>query len=697
MTALPHSTAQGQGVSMAGGLPGVVRQPLPLPNLVILVHGVNDVGEAYAAQDQGLCTGLNRRLNRGHQKPQEGDLCPINYNPPPKPAPLLPNPDAVYFRPDAAQSHSPVIPFYWGMREEEEHIIKDAYHDQWTDRHGTRIDKNGAKGGGPFANATNNLNAFWGHGFTGKVANMEWLGKVGSAPTHDLRKAEPRYYMLLAAKRLALLIKLIRKHPAYQACAINLLCHSQGGMISLLAHALLKDEGEGLAADTVILQNPPYSLREPGLEAADGVLHRRQQTTLSRIKTLSAIVNYIGACRKTAPALAEVGQRCQQENGAYGPHWQAGAGAKYWLDQEYTFQERDNRGKVYLYFTPADGTVSLRNVQGIGWDGVPDLCDKTPDAQGRVLRHPALSELDSATFRQRLFINQVDQDKPYQVGRAPETVRLRSYLGGVASAGVDSGAQRQINGEALSPPFECYLQYGEVAEGKLMNGPIDGAIAIAAKGGMRTAQCYLDDKRGPGRFRRLPLSKQELQELEQDLPGQRSSSLPEQRLRITHVQHGFGSEHQGQLHVTYTSETPDEARQRWQNQTEDNSHHSSIPANPLHAERVTAYDVSLGKELPLAKQDREFLVFLRAVADWRVDWSLVSEKDSKTMQILKQQLARLTAPGAQALIDAAGLYFRTGKVPADIAQDGKFLMPKPSAIWSQTLEDRDRGMEKSAE
>jgi len=36
----------------------------PLPCIVILVHGVNDVGEAYENQDKGLCLGLNTRLGR---------------------------------------------------------------------------------------------------------------------------------------------------------------------------------------------------------------------------------------------------------------------------------------------------------------------------------------------------------------------------------------------------------------------------------------------------------------------------------------------------------------------------------------------------------------------------------------------------------------------------------------------------------
>ena len=45
-----------------------------------------------------------------------------------------------------------------------------------------------------------------------------------------------------------------------------------------------------------------------------------------------------------------------------------------WVDgQTVVFPERDNRGKVYLYFCPDDTTVALGDVHGIGTYGVPDM------------------------------------------------------------------------------------------------------------------------------------------------------------------------------------------------------------------------------------------------------------------------------------------------------------------------------------
>jgi hypothetical protein len=114
-----------------------------LPCYVILVHGVNDVGEAYEAQENGLCWGLVERLGRNH------DLQPYEYKLPKNNDSLTPTPDRVFFhRVEGSGSHSPVIPFYWGFREEDGKIQKNdkRAHGEWLDACGNRIDKDGAKG-----------------------------------------------------------------------------------------------------------------------------------------------------------------------------------------------------------------------------------------------------------------------------------------------------------------------------------------------------------------------------------------------------------------------------------------------------------------------------------------------------------------------------------------------------------------------
>lgn len=41
-----------------------VGVPRPMPGIIILIHGVNDVGEAYQNQEKGILAGLGKRLNR---------------------------------------------------------------------------------------------------------------------------------------------------------------------------------------------------------------------------------------------------------------------------------------------------------------------------------------------------------------------------------------------------------------------------------------------------------------------------------------------------------------------------------------------------------------------------------------------------------------------------------------------------------
>jgi hypothetical protein len=144
-----------------------------LPGSVIVVHGVNDVGVAYGEVEAGLCAGLNQRLDLG---------CAIS------PAPyrtftdadrnkLEDDPDAVFFkRQPTPESYSPVIPFYWGFREEKERYLhgKDLPHGQNTDRFGNRLDKDFSKGGGPFVNATGTLPDMWNKGSVNS-ATSEWL------------------------------------------------------------------------------------------------------------------------------------------------------------------------------------------------------------------------------------------------------------------------------------------------------------------------------------------------------------------------------------------------------------------------------------------------------------------------------------------------------------------------------------------
>jgi len=710
-----------------------VSMPMPLPCITILVHGVNDVGEAYSAQEEGVCTGLNARLNRSHELNGNAiaDLIPSQYSLPPpcgagKNTPVK-DPDKTYFHrtPDPA-TWSPIIPFYWGEREVEEQIHKDNWHGQWTDRYENRIDKNGAKNGGPFGNATNNLNAMWGGGFNGSIAGQEWLAELKSSPTHDIsKKAPPRHYMLLAAKRLAMLIKMIRNNDDYKHCAINVVCHSQGSMVTLVAHALLEADGDGFSADTVIFQDPPYGLEETLLEEHDGATGKREQTVQSRVKTLGNIVKYIHAKKAATPALAELDFRHKIGKGMAGPFWKPGVGAVQWVaPKEYPFVERDNRGKVYLYFCQHDSTVALRSVEGIGWQGVPDKID-APAMRVKEQRE-GLHEWDGTElpttdtvsalaalgdgFRQRIFTSRIVKGQPVLVGAQPGTYEMRgkgsfwnalpfvgedSMTGSAKSKGIERGAMRSITGEELKPPIRAVLTAGEAGHaGKLDNSPIDAAIAIA-HGGIDTDTAPMLDFRSAASGRRgvLPLTADEKQQFENQLPGQKTNAAPsdaDNRLHIISVDRA----EKGGVWVTYSTETANEARARWQNQTDDNSYHSAIPANPAHAAGVTAYDLSLGMPLPITQKEKGYMDYWRAVADWRTNWKdLKNKQDDPTKKKIMEFKTKEKTAGATSLIDATFTYYSSGDLPPDIAVNDVVKLPIPTLIVSQTLRDRSHGID----
>lgn len=373
---LPFNRGSGKGVSLPGpGNRQAVAARHNLPGSVILVHGVNDVGVAYEAVERGLCEGLAARLC--------GELKPATYRMP-KPADrevLEDDPDDVFYkRTVGSDTHSPVIPFYWGYREQSDQVQdwRKTAHGQAVDRYGNRLDRDYSKGGGPFANATTSLADMWNRGKSDAGGTLDWAARDA---THPILDNPGRLYMILAARRLAALISMIRDYDEHET--VSIVAHSQGCLISLLAQAFLLDpamqaEQPGARpADTLVLCNPPYSLVDDmpsaaalvdGHSGADARMTQGQdryrfingnQTMHARLGTLANIVKGVRGARHATPPMAELTDT-SRHMGAVGPAWKVEA-------------DRDNRGKVYLYFSPEDMTVAFAGVEGIGWQGVPDF------------------------------------------------------------------------------------------------------------------------------------------------------------------------------------------------------------------------------------------------------------------------------------------------------------------------------------
>ena len=386
-----------------------------LPGNIIVIHGVNDVGVSYKAVEDGLCEGLTQRLGRG--------FTPATYRMPvaADKDKLEDDPDAVFFkRTIVKDTSSPVIPFYWGYREVA--VKCKTINGQSVDRYGNRLDKDLSKEGGPFGNATSSLPDMWRPGI---YAPGDPMGDA----LRPLKTAPGRMYMVLAAQRLAALISMIRDYDANDT--VSIVAHSQGCLLSLLAQAMLMEKGLA-PADNLILTHPPYSLVEnipfllrkaSGLDGGEDAAMRPHYHLLDGVQTLAArlqtLVNIVAGVAKgngqpCVPLFTELND--DQHRGMVGGSWSNAA-------------DRDNRRKVYLYFCPEDMTVALDNIQGIGWDGVPDFVTGTEvkseeetyayggrnystgrfHNRGTEQVRKALSELGSR-FYQRVFSSKIRLD-----------------------------------------------------------------------------------------------------------------------------------------------------------------------------------------------------------------------------------------------------------------------------------------------
>ncbi len=667
-----------------------------LPGVIVLVHGVNDLGVSYPAQEQGLCQGLNERLSRK-------DMEPAGYRLPPKERndKLLDDPDAVYFRRDE-KGYSPVIPFYWGYRELRSKVQTNTPHGQYLDRYGNRMDKSGAQGGGPFANATSNLPDMWSGGFKsyGGVFNM-----ASDAP-HPLRAGPDRRYMVLAAMRLAALVQAIRHHHKDET--VTLIGHSQGCLLSLLAQAFL-DEWNERPADCLILNHPPYSLHEPFLERSQ--TSALQQCTHARLATLQKLVRVVTDKPHAEPPLTalENGQRW----GVGGPFWKAGDACRYESDKSadarHVFAERDNRGKVYLYFCPEDLTVGFDNVIGIGSFGVPDtisdpatVIKKFEEKTGTVprtalrpeqLEVPALPTLGQRFF-QRVFTLRERSGERFPVGGVPTAYCLlkpgedyRDYVPPTNSTTLrdtpGTGETRCITGEPLAPPCVPDLAYGEIAPGTIAVDPIDAAVSITNRGIGFLVET-IDDPTGKyadrptySQWSTDELSLSELRRVEESL---NANKAVEDRCRVE-MGCRLGP---GKLRITRT-ETPNEARLRWQSTgTMENSYHSAIVANPEHSRHVHAFDVAIAQGESVSNPTyRELLTRL---ADWRVVTKKDQYKNSGNVVLLQNVqtmpfYADLPA-SVRTLTEANARYYTEGTLPPEV----KTERPPANTVLDQALD-----------
>lgn len=612
------------------------------PGVVIFLHGVNDPGASYASVEEGLCQGLNERLDRA-------DLRPGRYGVDYRAAKGVPeasrdqrtrdiidDPDThLYLRKDQ-HAKSVMIPFYWGYRAAEGEIRRDRNGDptkvrtQYQDRHGNRLDRHFGKAGGVFANATNNLPDMYGPGFDSAVRHV---ANATLPNSQYMGKGPHRRYFVLAAERLATLVSTIR--DLYPSDTITIMGHSQGTLITLLAQALLADRGKR-CADCVIMVASPYSILTG--------------PTPSGHSTLNALVRIVEQVTKSPYALPTLDSLVQGQPdaaGRAGPRWSACKGHRIGKGAgTIVFPERDNRGKVYLYFSPDDATVGLDDVSGIGTLGVPDLANGAP----------AMEKLRTLRFRQRLWTKRYRGGKPVMVGAEPGHQQLRArgeprHAAGwsaksAVSVAMSTDEYLWTNGEALVPMHAPQMFGGEAVQGSpttLGQDRYDDVTQNIALGKTDAA------------FPWIPLP-ESYNGLSEEAARAKFNSESEDENKHTHAVRGVRGVGAYSRYLEREM-TPEEAREwmgRAKSQLEKNSYHSAILRDPENHRWVTAMDVAIGQGFSLDDPDwRQLLVWM---GDWRITPERYnSMKESKRWNELSEH--------AKQLVTASSVYYNAGVFP----------------------------------
>ncbi|PBP61532.1 hypothetical protein CCL18_03755 [Pseudomonas syringae] len=635
--------------------------PGDLPGVVIFLHGVNDPGASYSMVESGLCQGVNERLDRPDLVPgrygAEYDIAKKKLRAKQQledqDKQLLDDPDTHLYRRDTddPKTRSLLIPFYWGYRADPSEISRDKNNaptklrDQYQDIQGNRLDRHFGKAGGYFVNATNNLLEMYDKGLP--LTMRLKIARKTLPNTHFLGDNPHRRYYVLAAHRLAMMVKEIRRVSPDET--ITIMAHSQGTLITLLAQALLVDGGHR-CADTIIMVNTPYCLF-PEVTPKD-------QDTLT---TLTRIVAQVTQAPHTQPPLSDL---CNPATycGRSGPQWSPTQGTrkdKGKVGNLTVFPERDNRGKVYLYFCPDDTTVALDDVRGIGTFGVWDIHGKDST------RNP-MAELKAVRFYQRMWTKRYRDDSPVMVGKPPDYDLLRaknesryagdSWFAGLLSKGpTEEGHRILINAEQLYPPHAPAMFGGEEEnyrgdQNKSGRDRPDDANKANAVGNPRAKLRWHFVRNHTGS---IDLERELAQWNMGKAPGQQTRIIIKRRLT------GDGAPRPSDTYEILREDTPDEIREFMDesNSTEVldfNSYHSGLLRSPENHQWVTAMDIAIGQAKCL--DDPAMRDVLVAIADWKMD--------KKKFEVVEKLPGWIKlSDEAQALVKASNAYYERGIFP----------------------------------
>ena len=578
------------------------RVPPHMPGVIIFVHGVNSEGEWYDAAERAICEGLNVRLRRTDgTKLKENKYVTVDHKTA-KPIPRRLDPNEL--------GHSPVIRFYWGYRSDYNnlHKWKLPLRNLWgVDSWAPECNRDGGPwywGGGPFQNGTNNLQQLWSErGFSRTVFRFD-MQHLNTEVERQLQDAPPRAYFSHAAQRLANLVDMIRsEHPLD---TVTLMSHSQGTMIAMAATLLCKKRGP----DAVFVMNSPLALEDKITDAL--TCGNERPTAEARINTFRAVAN-----------------RIREDKRVYAPemiqqlHVGASQDMNFWrpdLKLNYGVPERDNHGRLYVYFTPHDRVMGAAPLQSIGWQGVNDKL---------------LAELGD-TVKQRMLARETP------VGTEPG-VRQFGTLPPIAEDQLVSGAKPTDfwngNRGVLGGLFGVTKIWATPNANQMVTINAEQVPNRLSAEEM----CNFEESRKYAREYGLFV-----QDANDPLKGHyQDSTFPYYRSIYEPAQFVTRDDVYSPAGQGASLETHDEMIDRITNYRPEPTNHSTVPSNVEFMKRVASWDLPVG--FCEAYNDRDFWFNLISLADWTsgydayfdygtlekveqpaaIDWTTVAEAISK--------------------------------------------------------------------
>lgn len=545
------------------------RIPPDMPGVIIFVHGVNSEGEWYDAAEKALCEGLNVRLGRTDENKLEANEY-SNENDERR----LPR------RRIAKMKNSPVVRFYWGYRSDDVDLSrwKVALRNiQGNDFWALQCSKDEGPwywGGGPFQNGTNNLQQLWSErGFSRTVYGFD-MQRLNTEVERQLQDAPPRRYYAHAAQRLANLVDTIREE--YPGDTVSLVSHSQGTMIAMAATLLCKKR----APDAVFVMNSPFAMEDKMTDAI--TCGRERPTSDARANTFRAVANRIKSDKRVwaEDMLKQVYVGVSQDMQFWRPD----------LKNNFGIPERDNHGRLYVYFTPHDRVMGATPLQSIGWQGVNDtLLASLGDTVKQRMLARSMPVGDEPGVRRFGTLPPIAESELVPGAKPADFWNgNRGVLGGLFGvtniwAVPNANQPVTINAEKVPNP----LTADEMTS-------FEESRAHAREYGL-----FVMDKKDPGKGHYQ----------DPTFPYYRSIHQPERYL----TRDDAYLERSGT-----TLESRDEMIERISNYKPEPTNHSTLPMHAEFMKRVVAWDLPVG--FCDAHEDREFWHRLIRMADWTSGW-----------------------------------------------------------------------------